>query len=177
MKTDIMPMVTITPFHVDSIGPALQRISATDFWALAAGVWPSQNLALFFPFFVARPMSVVKGFWFNGATVANNVDLGVYSEDGVLLGSTGSVVQATVSALQSAAMTAGLAIGPGVFYLALVSDSTTATFFRATPTALNLIPSGAAQVADAVPLSATVTLASMAQAYVPVFGISLRSLV
>lgn len=137
----------------------------------ASAAWPSANLAIYVPFMLAAPYLVQRLWWANGATVAGNVDCGVYTGDGTQLFHTGATAQATINVVQSVSNGPTLLL-PGAYYMALSASSGSATFFRLAPAAARLQAMGLAQQATAEPLPATFTLASMAQTYIPVFGIT-----
>lgn len=85
------------------------------------------NDAYFYPFTLSEPFTVVKAGWINGATVNGNVDIGVYSENGTKIWSSGSTAQSGTSAGQAVTPTA-FTLPPGKYYMAISSDSATATF-------------------------------------------------
>lgn len=88
--------------------------------------YPSANRAYYVPFlvysvFVARFMAIA-----NGATINGNVDVGIYDDQFNRLVSTGSTVHANASLIQTFDIT-DTTLYPGLYYLALVSSSVTAT--------------------------------------------------
>lgn len=142
----------------------------------ASTVWPAASTAIFVPFSVATPFLIQKVFVQNGATVAGNVDIGVYTTGGSLLAHTGATAQAGVSSTQEIALS--LHLNPGQYYMALVSDSATATVIAHNAAIAALWRAcGVYQMATASPLPATATFAVMAQTLMPIFGIAQRSLV
>lgn len=166
-----------TPFMIT---PASRLSIGTELAALGAGVpapatWPAANRAIYIPFVLAESVTVVKLFWVNGATVSGNVDVGIYGGvSQTRLVSSGTTAQAGVNDVQSVDVT-DTAMGPGQFYLALVCDNTTATFQRWPTATLNLKVAGAAQQASAFVLPTSAVLAATTAAYLPVFGLSLRT--
>jgi hypothetical protein len=88
------------------------------------------NVALYAPIFVPEPCVITKLWWQNGATVSGNVDVGVYTEEGTRIVSTGSIAQAGVSNLQTIDIT-DQALPAGFLYFALGASSATATFWAA----------------------------------------------
>lgn len=96
--------------------------------AEASAVWQTANRALYMPLYIERPGIVTKFWTYNGAAVAGNIDIGLYREDYTLISSKGSTAQAGTNVLQEFDVT-DFAIVPGVYFLGLVSSSTTATFF------------------------------------------------
>jgi hypothetical protein len=139
----------------------------------ASGTWATADLAIFHPIRLAMPV-VVSQFWVvNGATVADNFDIGVYSLDGTLIASTGSTVQAGTNAVQSVDV-ADFTIGPGGFYLAIVFHDITSTTFGSAPNLATSKMLGMAQMAAAFPLPAVATLATTVSYRVPIYGMSTR---
>lgn len=166
----------LTPFSVTrSIGGGLYTLSERLNDA-ASTVWPSANLALYVPILLSERVTVSQFFSYNGAAVGNNLDLGLYTEDGTRVLSTGSVAQSGTNTIQEFDVT-DTAVGPGVFFLAAACNGTTSTLFVANPDAEFLRMLGCFQQASAFALPATATFAAMAQAYVPVVGICIRSVI
>lgn len=136
-------------------------------------VWPAANRALFVPFEVWSPMIAKKIAVLNGATVAANVDLGIYNLSGTRLVSTGSQTRTGASVIQVYDITDTL-LSPGVYYMALASNSGTDTFLRFGLAALRLQVAGVQQMASAFPLPASAVFANPASAYLPWIGFSNR---
>lgn len=135
-----------------------------------SAVWPSANVALFWPVRLAVPVTVTVLWWANGATASGNVDCGIYDAEGNRLLSTGSTAQTGTTAIQSVNVT-DTVIPPGLIYLALAMDNVTGTINRVVmgnATACQL--AGMHQQATAFALPATATFAAMAQNYVPMAG-------
>ena len=133
-----------------------------------AGAWPSANEALFYPVLVREPVSVYGFGWSNGASVSGNVDAGIYDTHGTRLASLGSTAMSGTSALQSAALGGPQAIDPGLYYLGMAADNTTATFMRVSTVHLEYLrASGVQKMASAFALPSTATYAAMDQGYTP----------
>lgn len=92
---------------------------------VASTAWLTANKAIFVPFRLMRPRTYLGMIWMNGATVAGNCDAGIYDLAGARLASVGTTAQAGTTAPQKKAFGSPLSIGPGVYYLAFVSDTTT----------------------------------------------------
>lgn len=153
-----------------SLGPMIGSLGNS-----ASATWPTADKALFIPFRVAQPLDVVQFFLFNGATVSGNFDVGIYDIAGTKIVSKGSTAQSGANALQIADTT-NVRIGPGLFYLAIVFNNTTATIRRFAPAALTTDMCkmiGMAQMDSAFPLPDTATFATVSQAFIPYFAISL----
>lgn len=138
----------------------------------ASGAWPSSNLAIYIPFQLKTSIQVYKLFTVNGATAANNFDIGIYSSDGAKIVSTGSTAESGTSALQVVSITT-TTIGPGNFYLAMAVNGTSGTYLRNNSTTVNKLQmSGIYQQASAFALPATATFATPTQTYIPLFGLA-----
>ena len=125
------------------------------------------------------PLVIVKLFILNGATVnaANNIDLGIYSEDGTRLVSSGSTAQGSANTLQEFDITDTL-IGPGKFYLAQACDTTAATFWQFPLNAVwHAKAVGIKEQATAFALPASATFATFARSWIPAIGATTRVVV
>jgi hypothetical protein len=98
-----------------------------------AAAWPVANRAIYVPVILQiAPVTVFKMAFLVGVQ-AGNYDIGIYSQDGVRLVSTGStlVPAAGIAIVDIADTTLST---PGIYYLAMVcSTVTTLTIFRAAP--------------------------------------------
>ena len=169
--TGIPPLPTIHTWSYECLGVPLTGMALL-LSAQASAVYPTANLAIYLPFGLATIIKVTKLWWYNGATLSGNVDVGIYDSAGRRLISTGSTAQAgTASRIQAVDVTDTL-IGPGDFYLAIAASATTVTLFRiALGNALFGKAFGILQQATAFPLPATATFATTAQTFVPEFGL------
>lgn len=161
------------------IGPHSAQAGGVEFAALASAAPASVahgtiNLARFYPFYLSEPIVVVKVWWINGATVNGNTDVGIYTADGTRLISSGAVAQATTGAMQEVDTTDTL-LGRGTYYAGISSSSATATYFSNAINVHFAKSFGWAQMASAHVLPATVTLAALAAAIQPMFGVSART--
>jgi hypothetical protein len=169
------PCVTIHTYSLECVGPIITSSSSgTKFQSAVSAVYPVANTALFFPFFLGKPITALKMFWFNGAVVSGNVDAGIYTLDGTLLVSTGSTAQAAITSLQSVAITP-TKLGPGLFYLAISMDNITGSLRRGLSGAAERL--GAAEMVTAFALPGVATLGTLTSDYIPIFGLSTRSLI
>src|ERR1044072_5106370 len=119
-----VPSTTLLPHSAESLS-----ISTTGVSAPSSAVFPAANRALYVPFRLSDPITVVKMFVLNGATVSGNIDVGIYDAVGTRLVSKGSTAQAGTSAIQEFDIT-DTRLGPGLFYMAVAMDNGTATLFR-----------------------------------------------
>lgn len=139
----------------------------------ASAAWPTANLAMFTPFRLREAYTVTALRWANGSTVAgtNHIDAGIYNAAGARLASIGSTVQTGTSVVQSANLGTPLVLPPGMYYLAIALDNNADHLFRSAPGTLFLQTMlGCAQMASAFPLPSTATLATVANAYIPIMG-------
>lgn len=90
--------------------------------------WPLANLALYLPFVISVPTTIVKMFWLNLGTVGtDHVDVGIYDSQGNRLVSSGSTLTSGASAVQTVDITDTL-LEPGLYYMAMARDATTDNF-------------------------------------------------
>lgn len=141
----------------------------------SSGAFPAANDALFMPLILQQATLVKRLFSMNGATVSGNIDVGIYSEDGARIVSSGSVAQAGTTDLQFFDIT-DLMLGPGRYYLAVAMDNATGTLIRATAGLVRLQAIGMAKQASAFPLPATATFATVTATYLPIIGGEVREL-
>ncbi len=165
--------ILITPLSINALGV---EFGAMNLATPVSTAWGTANLARGYPFIITKPLVVQKLFWYNGATVNGNVACGIYSEDGNLLVSTGSTVQVGANILQEVAVTNTL-LGCGRYYMVLISSSTTATFFSSSPGIQGCKALGVLQASVSIPLPSTIIPAAYASAFIPLFGLSSRTLV
>lgn len=160
------------------IGPGSYEAMGSGICMLGTGgpgsqTWPVANMALLYPFSVSKPITAVKMWVVNGSVAAGNLDLGIYNAAGTLLVSKGSTAQSGTTAIQIVDTT-DLNLAPGVqYYMACAMDGVTATTRAVNvATAARYAALGMAQVASNFPLVTGITLALMAQAQSPLFGLS-----
>jgi hypothetical protein len=167
----------IHPWHKNSIAEQITSLGGVVINSLTSNAWPSGSFAILTPFYLQSRMYVDTMYWINGATVAGQVDMAVYTEDGTKIFGTGPVLQSGTTSLQFNSLSPEWELGPGVYYLALVASSGSATF----RSAFNSLSTGAmAQVLGMacapaqypLPLTITGTLRTMSSDYIPAYGIS-----
>lgn len=147
----------------------------------AVAAWPSANRAMYVPFVVETPFLAQMMFVLNG-TVAGNVDVGIYNDEGKRIVSKGTTAQAGATLLQSFDITDTVLL-PGVYYMAMASDSASGQYMRwsinasATTGAQMAASMGVLQQASAFVLPATATFAVAQDSYVPDIGLLARTLV
>ncbi len=90
--------------------------------------WGVTNWSEYVPFIVSSPMVVTTMGVFNGASVSGNLDIGVYDDQANRITHSGSTAQSGTNAWQSVAV-AGVTLQPGIYYMALNFDNTSARYF------------------------------------------------
>lgn len=137
----------------------------------ASTAWGTANLAIFTPILLPYRYLVRNLFVYNFATVAGNVDIGVYSDDLTAIFTKGSTAMAGASAMQF--FSCDLILDPGCYYIGFVSSSTTATFGAAAiGSATRERYMGLLQQASALPLPSVITPAAVANARIPQVGMT-----
>lgn len=140
--------------------------------------WPAANRGIFVPFSLHAPYWCRMVWWANGATANGNIDCGVYAVGTSHLLSAGSTAQAGTTSVQSVVLGTPVLLMPGSYYMALSASATTVTMRASNSSLQNQIGVGMAQQATVLPLPTTVFApATMANAYLPLFGISSRTLI
>jgi hypothetical protein len=158
---------------IDTIGDS--GLQHPGIYGYASVAWGTANRAVYVPLVVPSRV-VVRGLWFgSGTTGTGNVDMGLYDPTG------GAVVSATnaakiASAAEQVLDVTDTTVGPGLYYIALSSDSATDTFVRHASCATAPIATafGVLTEASAYPLPATATMAlNQTNLFVPVMGLLL----
>jgi hypothetical protein len=132
------------------------------------------------PFRIQSPYLITTFWWINGATVtgSTNVDAGIYNVDSdfkplTKLTSTGNTVQSGTSSLQQVNLGSSYLLNPGMYYMALVWNQGTTTFYRKASNFNTLKSLGHMQeTVGSVPLPATAAPVVLTATYTPIFGIA-----
>lgn len=165
--------IAISTGSPESIGVELSAYLTTSVLTTA---WPTANLALYVPFVVHRPWTVLKMLIENGATVGGNVDVGVYDGQQNRILSSGSTAHAGASGVQTFDVTDTLLV-PGAYFMAVTFDNNTSTI-RGWATAVTLNSGcGVLQQASAFALPSPAVFAACASAFVPFVTLLGRTLV
>lgn len=163
---------TITWQSRESLG-TIQRATA------ASAAWPNANRALYVPFFIHSPFLVRRLFWLDGAVLSGNVDIGLYTEQGRRLVSSGSTAQSggTINTIRALTLGTPLVLTPAIYYMAMACDNVTSQFMRSQVGAVVHQIGGMAQQTAAFPLPATFTLARVAANNAPIFGLTSQTVI
>lgn len=139
-----------------------------------AAVWPAANRAIYLPVVVQRVCTAYQ-FLLNVSVQSGNLDVGIYDEWGNRQVSAGSTAVAAAG-VQLVNIT-DTVLTPGVYFLAMNCDNTTASFTRGSiATALQLQSYGVQQQAvGAVALPDPATFADPASAYFPMLAVATKS--
>lgn len=145
--------------------PVAEALSNAGSIFTAAAAWGTANTAVYVPIVIGVATTVHQLAWINGATVAGNVDVGIYARAGNRLVSSGSTAQSGVSVPQVVDI-ANTALAPAQYFLAMVADDATATYVRGGGSSSSPLcrASGMAMQASAFPLPATANFAGFALA-------------
>ena len=134
--------------------------------------WPTSGKAIYVPFSLRTPILVTKLWTANATNVTDNRDVGIYDINGTLIVSTGATAGSGTNAMQFYDITDTL-IGPGQFYLALANNGTTSVYVGSNGNTRGTKAMGILEQASAYPLPATATFATVSQAFIPSFGLSI----
>jgi hypothetical protein len=145
-------------------------------YTLSSTAWLTANRCSSIPFSVYAPITIVKMFVINGATVSGNIDVGIYDFWGKLLVSKGSTAQSGINAIQSFDITDTL-LNPGHYYMAVVLDNTTGTLQMWTPSASIYRSEGVFETTSSFPLPDPMGFGSPSMSRVPFVGLTQRTVV
>lgn len=136
--------------------------------------WPAANRAIYISFLVEEAFTAYQMI-FEVAVASGNYDAGIYDSVGTRLVSTGST--AVPAAGVGQANIADTLLNPGLYYMALCVDNTTASFSRANTNTLqwHLTLGIRNQAVGAVTLPATATFANPISTYLPLLGVALQA--
>lgn len=143
----------------------------------SGAVWPAANRALYVAVWIEQPM-VARRLWCRPTVQSGNLDMGIYDAKGNRIVSKGSTAVGVTTALQiiditaSVTGTASPVLLPGMYFLALNVDNTTAAMTMCAPASAEIcrIAGVQQQAVGAVTLPNPATFANPASAYIPVMG-------
>lgn len=169
---------TLHTYSMESVGFAALSTSAVAMSSAASGTMVA-NRAIYVPFTLAVPIVAKLLFHYNGTTATGNLDMGLYADDGRRLVSSGSTGQSGTNQLQTFDI-ADTNLGPGLFYVAVVSDSSSSTWFRVIMVGQReAAQAGVALEASVFPLPATATFATFSgvTSTIPLLGLTTRTVI
>jgi hypothetical protein len=136
----------------------------------SAAAWGTAGLAIYVPLRIPSRVVVLKLWCASGATAAGNVDMALYNAaGGLVVAATGTAKGGSMELVFDVTDTP---VGPGLYYVALSSDSTTASFVGYLPAAPLPLAYGVLTEAAAYPLPATATFAaSQSLTFIPAMGV------
>lgn len=162
--------LTLSTFGATST--AAEHMLLTGFSMGTNGTWPAANRALYVPVIVETTVTAFQMGIIVGVS-SGNIDVGIYDEKFARVVSMGST--AVAAAGFQAFDIADTVLIPGVYYLAMCVDNTTASFPRAGVLAEHLRANGVQQQAvGAVTLPNPMVPANPASAYLPALSVSAR---
>lgn len=149
---------TIHTMSGQSVGGLLRNLGRN------ASSWPSANLAIYVPFYVAEALRV-RSLSAPCESSSGNGDVGIYAYDGTRIVSSGSFAFSGFD--MNTRNITDTELQPGIYYLALVCDNATNAALRFTPGVQNIRMAGICQEASAFPLPSTATFATATNDYAP----------
>ena len=160
----------ISSATAESLGARLQATSSAD---LGLSATYTANRAYFVPFTLQAAITVAQLWIINAATVAGNVDVGIYNEAGTRQVSAGSTAQSGTTAMQVFDV-ANTALPAGRYYFAFAASDATATVMGVSDAAIWYARSWGMLYQDAAfALPATATFAApTTNTRVPLVGLT-----
>lgn len=159
--------LAISTLSMNALGPCLIGT------AMAAVAWPAADRAIMVPFRVATRVTVYKMACGTGTGTTGNFNLGIVDVFGNHIVSTGSTAKSVASEDRLVDVT-DTTFGPGMFYLAMVADSTDTYIGRTNSNVAMTKLMGLREAAGSFTLSSGVTLATVSTAFVPAISAYLR---
>lgn len=171
----------LLPFTSVSITPISKECGGVSEGVTANGwkgnnVWIATNRAILYQVRLWRLTQIQRMFSMNGVVVSGNMDLGVYTYEGVLIKKTGPQPQTVISQVQSFPLSVQLY--PGDYWMAMAMDNVTGMVWRNTSTVASIARTmGVVQANSSFPLPNTVTFTPLTSTTMPMFGMCTRSFV
>jgi hypothetical protein len=171
--------VTVTTYGRYGVGAGYYRFGAGGSAQCASfAVGATGNVATYCPLWLPFRYPAQNFFYANGTTANGTIDIGLYSQDGARIWSSGPTTQTGTSTLQFFAK--DIVIDPGCYYLAVGWSSSTATGWgQALPTATRLRYLGLLQqtglTSGTLPSPATFAAYAQAVHAIPLIGFTWQS--
>lgn len=175
------PRNLVVPTHINpwmrySIGTMASKLVGAI--QPGGGLTWTANVAVYIPFAVPWPYNVRRMFWCNGNTVGGNSDVGIYTQGGARLWSSGSIACSGAGLLpQYVTPSPDMLLQPGVpYFFGFAHDSSIASHLVGLGGGSLAASQGRAcgmyQQASAFPLPAAATFAAYAAVGLPLIGIT-----
>ena len=143
----------------------------------ASAAYPQANMVLYVPFVALSTTQVTQMFWYNG-TGTGNMELGIYTEDGIKLASSGVLAMSGTNTSQFYTFPTPVNLGEGLYFVAVVMNNTTNRLFSVTGTNPGFSEAlGLYQQTGTFPLPANASFQNMTTNYIPFIGLTGRGLV
>lgn len=172
-NVSLMPIYSINTLSDQSIGTILAAIVGGS--APASAAWPAANDAIFVPFLITQPILVKRLFVMNGNTATGNIDMGVYTDDGSRIVSSGSLLQSGTNVPQYFNVT-DFVLTPGNYYFAEAMSNVTGTSGRINISVSRSRTFGILKATGSFALPPTVTFTTVTSGLIPMVGIEVMGL-
>lgn len=137
-----------------------------------AAAWPVAKLVKYVPFSVYDVILVDTLWVYNGATVAGNMDLGIYDKNGTRLVNSGSTARTGNANVAQFVTISSTALVPGFYFLAVTLDTNTDTVRHGSTAVTGCILQGVLdETTGSFGLPATATYGLATQIGVPFCGV------
>lgn len=168
-----LSVASINTFSEQSVGPSLNALTGGG--APSSAAWPAANDAIFIPIAISQKIVTKQLFFINGSVASGNLDIGLYTQDGYRLVSSGSSLQTGTNAPQRIAISE-ISLSPGRYYMAAALDNGVGTVFRSNLTTLRLQEIGIAKMETAFPLPTIATFATVTSGLLPTMGLTIKGI-
>lgn len=165
----------ITTASLNSLGIEVLNASSGRSPFANSAVWPGANLAVYVPFRIATPTTIVKMFWVNASAGTDSVDVGIYDSQGNQLVHSGSTLTSGTSSTQ-VVNTTDITLERGLYYAAMAYNGITNKPMGYFPSSVLCRGMGVYNQASAFPLPSTATFAGASNAAIPLIGMQLNVL-
>lgn len=135
-----------------------------------SGAWGSTRI-IYMPFRLTERQTIKQIAYLKGATIAGNVDLGIYDINNTRIVSSGSTAMSAGANVAQVIDITDTTIGPGVFMMAIVLDDATGTVIRMSPGYVNAQALGSRFEFGVYPLPVTASPARTTSGVLPVMAL------
>lgn len=161
----------LLPLHIST---ASTYASTKEAYPSGVGVFnPTKEQVVYIPFAIPWPYPVHRLLWGNGSTAVGEIEVGIYSADGVRLVTSAKTAMSGILQLQYASITP-IILAPGRYYFAydFVSGTVTSRGYGLSVVALGGRQAGVAVQAGQTSLPATATFAESALVNLQLIGMT-----